>query len=212
MRVGAWPISTATAYMGRSWVDIRPHREENQRTQCRIHLLTDSRDVSDTLSRALQGRPVACVQHCDLWQRVLTQKYNISRVTWVRAHLSWDEAQLRNIPRAHWFLNSEADGQATSGCNSHVEDPGALALYQYRSTRIRQWQQYLLRLYKLFRVLPKFGGLAPPRLQQRLRPQGPRRLPRTQRADTRCQAQHLLRHHHLTVGCSRCGCTSKARR
>ena len=39
---------------------------ELQRTQCRLHLPTDSRYVSDSLTRVLQGRTVACVQHGDL--------------------------------------------------------------------------------------------------------------------------------------------------
>ena len=71
-----------------------------QRTQCRLHLLTDSRYVADTLNRALQGRPIACIQHADLWRRILSQQ-KLTRVTLVKAHLSWDEAQLRNLPHAH---------------------------------------------------------------------------------------------------------------
>ena len=68
------------------------------------------------------------------------------------------------------------------------------------------------RVYKLYRIIPKFGGTAPPGLHSRNRPQGPRRQPRTQRTDDLWHRQHVLRHHHHTAGCSRCGRTSKAQR
>ena len=112
----------------------------------------------------------------------------------------------------HWHLNQEADTQATAGCRCHVDDPGAVALHHYRSLCIRRWQQHLLRVYKLYRIIPKFGGAAPPGLHSRHRPQGPRRQPRTQRTDDLWHRQHVLRHHHHTAGCSRCGRTSKAQR
>ena len=85
-------------------------------------------------------------------------------------------------------------------------------MHQYRSVIIRRWQQHLVRIYKHYRLLPKFGGTAPPGLQPRQRPQGPARQPRTQRTDAMWQGQHVLRHHHHTAGCSRCGRSSKAQR
>ena len=77
---------------------------------------------------------------------------------------------------------------------------------------IRQWQQYLIRAYKLFRLLPKFGGPATAGLQRRHRAPGPSNLPRTDRTDAHWEGHHRLRHHHNTAGCSRCGRISKARR
>ena len=139
-RCGSWTTSDRPARGGYGNFHVV------QTAQCRLHLLTDSPYVSDTLNRALQGRPVSCIQHGDLWHRILTQRHKLPRVTWVKAHLTWDEAQLRNIPRAHWSFNCEADLQATAGCLAHDEDPGALVLYQYRCSALRQWQQYLIRI------------------------------------------------------------------
>ena len=102
--------------------------------------------------------------------------------------------------------------QATAGCHGHIDDPGAVVLYHFRSMLIRQWQQHLLRVYKLYRILPKFGGTVPPGLHSRNRPQGPKRQPRSQRTDAYWHSQHVLRHHHHTAGCSRCGRTSRAQR
>ena len=186
--------------------------EAVQRARTCLHVITDSKYVCHTLQTALQGRSPSCVQHSDLWSRILSQLHKIVAVTWVKAHLTWDEAQPRGIQFTHWQLNQEADLQATAGCCSHGEDPGAVALYHYRSLCIRRWQHHLLRVYKLYRLLPKFGGGAPPGLQGRHRPQGPARQPRKQRTDDHWNRQHVLRYHHHTAGCSRCGRTSKAQR
>ena len=177
-----------------------------------IHLLTDSRYVADRLRQLLLGVTVHSLQHGDLWQRILSQRAKLVDVTWVKAHLDWDEANHRGIPYEHWYLNQQADELATQGCLSHQEDPGSLALYRYRRYHIERWQKYLVRVYTLYRALPVFGGVAPAGLQTRLRAEGPRPLARRIRTNRHWQSQHQLRHHFHTAGCERCGRSSCARR
>ena len=94
----------------------------------------------------------------------------------------------------------------------HVEDPGALTLFQYRARIVQCWQAYLVRVYTLYRLLPKFRGVVAPGLHPRVRPQGAAPLPRPIRTDLRWQAQHDLTQGVQGDACLRCGRVSRAQR
>ena len=111
-----------------------------------------------------------------------------------------------------WRLNNEADRAATSGMDMHTEDPGSLALFQYRSRIVRLWQAHLVRLYMRFRMLPKFRGIVAPGLHTRRRPQTAPHMARSVRTDLRWQAQHVLSHCAQGAACVRCGRVTRALR
>ena len=116
-------------------------------------------------------------------------------VTWIKAHLTLDEALGRGYTADDWLLNEGAGAAATRGIAMHLDDPGALVLFQYRVARVVLWQTYLLRLYIRYRSLPKFVGAVLPGVHQRNRPQGAANLPRTVRTDLHWKARHAITTH-----------------
>ena len=169
---------------------------------CRIHIYTDSKYVATTLEKIIGGT-VPHGRHQDLWNIIWGAKAKLSQVTWVKAHLSEEQAVASGIDRQAWDLNRIADQQATLGVRAHTEDPGAWALYQYRAHQIREWQQHLVKVYTKMRT-------SGPAKQQvvgftaRRRPLGPVAMPRTQRTDSLWERQHLLIRHPKGTACIRC--------
>ena len=77
-----------------------------------LSLVTDSRYAHDRIQFFLKGhRPQGA--HEDLWSVVYEKRHIIAGVSWVKAHLSLEDAQARGIPEEHWRLNAKADGGAT---------------------------------------------------------------------------------------------------
>ena len=161
----------------------------------RVHILTDSRYVADRLRLFLDTRVIGQGQHADLWSVIFGHSVRLAGVTWIKAHLTLEEALGRGYTADDWRLNEGADAAATRGVAMHHEDPGALVLFQYRVARVVLWQTYLLRLYIRYRSLPKFVGAVLPGLHPRSRPQGAPNLPRTVRTDLRWKARHAITTH-----------------
>ena len=96
----------------------------------RVHIISDSRYVSDRLQMLLHTDALPQGQHSDLWSIIVAQRAKLAGVTWVKAHLSLAEARTRGYSDEEWRLNDGADAAATRGLAMHQEDPGALALFQ----------------------------------------------------------------------------------
>ena len=178
----------------------------------RLHILSDSRYVSDRLHTILQTQTLPPGQHSDLWSAIFAFRHKLHAITWVKAHLTLEEALGRGISAEDWRLNHQADLAATRGIGMHTEDPGALILFQHRSRIVKLWQAHLVRLYMRYRTLPKFHGSVAPGLHTRTRAQGATHMPRCVRTDLRWQAMHAITHCDQGDACVRCGRISRARR
>ena len=106
-------------------------------------MVTDSRYVHDTVLKIKAG--TAPSVHTKIsGTYIASHKDKLVSITWVKAHLEWEQAEARGISREHWTLNQKADEAATRGLTMHTEDPGAIALYLYRIRLIQDWQKHLL--------------------------------------------------------------------
>mgnify|MGYP005623427427 CR=1 FL=1 len=132
-------------------------------------------------------------------------------MTWVKAHLTQEQAKLRGIDPSHWDLNRQADLRATEGLQKHTEDPGAWVLREWGIRGVAEWQQHLVKIYLQVR---KAGlqGPSPAGITPRLRPSGPRRAPRKTRTDEQWHKQHAIAKHKAGDACLRCGKTTVATR
>ena len=87
----------------------------------RLHILTDSKYVAITLDKVKEGiRPQGKRQ--DIWTKVWEHKDRLARVTWVKAHLSQEQAKEKAIPH-------ESGHPGGHGVQAHTEDPSAWALW-----------------------------------------------------------------------------------
>ena len=109
---GAVPGPAQTAQRG----EVTALFEAVQRLHTRMHVVIDSKYVCHTLQRALQGRTPVCLHHGDLWSRIFSQIHKIVEVTWVKAHILWDEAQPRGIQHTHTHT---LVSQPRGGCMRH---------------------------------------------------------------------------------------------
>lgn len=107
-------------------------------------LMSDSQYVERGARALLRGVRISG-KLGDLWTVRPSGIHKVAGVTWVKAHLMEAKLAARGIPRSHWALKREAEAQATFGVRSHVEVPGARALWTYRGRRSAEWQRYLLR-------------------------------------------------------------------
>ena len=112
----------------------------------KIHLYADSRYVANALQRFIGGTPPQGKRQ-DLWNLIWSARAKLAQVTWMKAHLTEDQAATRGISRTAWALNRLADQQATLGVGSHTEDPSAWALYELQALHIRESQQHLIKVY-----------------------------------------------------------------
>ena len=175
-----------------------------------IHILTDSKYVANTLERmAKGGHPKG--RHADLWNIIWGLKAKLEQVTWVKAHLTKEQAKLRGICPKHWELNRQADLRATEGLQKHTEDPGAWTLREWGIRRVAEWQKHLVKIYLQVR---KAGlqGPSPSGITRRFRPLGPRPAPRKTRTDGQWQKHHVIAKHKGGDACLRCGRTTVAAR
>ena len=82
--------------------------------QGRLHIVTDSKYVAGGITKVLAGAKLRG-KHQDLWDAIGRFQDRIQGVTWVKAHLTWEEARARGIDREHWDLNRRADIEAGEG-------------------------------------------------------------------------------------------------
>ena len=148
-------------------------------------------------------------KHQDLWDAIGLVQGRIQGVTWVKAHLTWEEAKARGIAREHWDLNRRADIEAGKGVDSHIEDPGHWALWGHQLAQVREWQQTLVKIYTQVRDLGIVGP-SPKGVAERTRGAGPKRLPKPQRTDSKSEGNRQTQGD--TTGCVSCGRTSRAKR
>ena len=178
--------------------------------QGRLHILTDSKYVTVNLTKVIKGeKPKG--KHADLWDGIWRLKERIEAVTWVKAHLKWEEAEGRGIPKEHWDLNRLADIEAGKGVEMHTEDPGHWALWAFQLDQVRRQQQGLVRTYTQIRELG-IQGPSPQGLTTRSKGNGPTRLPRGLRTEAKWEGKHMLQGHNSTIGCLSCGRTTRAKR
>ena len=178
--------------------------------QGRLHILTDSKYVTINLTKVIKGeKPKG--KHADLWDGIWKLKGRIEAVTWVKAHLKWEEAEVRGIPQEHWDLNRLADIEAGKGVEMHTEDPGHWALWDMQLAQVRRQQQDLVRTYTQIRELG-IQGPSPQGLTIRRKANGPARLPRGLRTEAKWEGKHRLQEHNFTIGCLSCGRTTRAKR
>ena len=95
-----------------------------------IHILTDSKYVANTLQRMAKGG-LPKGKHTDLWNIIWGLKKKLEKVTWVKAHLTLEQAKLRGIEPTHWDLTRQADLRATESLQRHIEDLGAWAFREW---------------------------------------------------------------------------------
>ena len=92
-----------------------------------VKVWTDSRYVCSGI-RYLDLGVVPPFAHRDLWERALRAwRPGVSSAAWVKAHLEWDVAERRGIPRHAWEGNCRADELAGRGAAQHEVDPAVAA-------------------------------------------------------------------------------------
>ena len=92
-----------------------------------VKVWTDSRFVCSGV-RYLDLGLVPPFAHRDLWERALRAwRPGVSSAAWVKAHLEWDEAESRGIPRHAWEGNRRADALAGNGAALHEVEPAVAA-------------------------------------------------------------------------------------
>ena len=91
----------------------------------KLHIFTDSKHIAITLNKVKQGKQPKG-KHQDLWTKVWEHRNRLDGVTWVKAHLTREEAEKRGIPQFHWELNKRADIQAGMGSRPirRTQEPG----------------------------------------------------------------------------------------
>jgi len=217
-----WGYSSNDASLGSGHGAVKGHHQTAQRGevlgvlhavaqgQGSLHIVTDSKYVAGQITKLLGGVKLQG-KHQDLWDAIGRLQERIQGVTWVKAHLTWEEAKARSIDREHWDLNRRADTEAGKVVDAHVEDPGHWALWGHQLLLVREWQQTLVRIYTQVRELGIVGP-SPKGVTERTRGAGPKRPPRTHRTDTKWEGNHCLQGFGSTMGCVSCGRTSCAKR
>ena len=74
-------------------------------TDCTMHVVTDSQYVAKTIEELWDTPDRPWMKHGDLWGFIWERIKRIAGVTWVKAHLTWDEAEQKGIREDDWMLN-----------------------------------------------------------------------------------------------------------
>jgi hypothetical protein len=75
-------------------------------------------------------------EHQDLWFRVARRIRQVQETTWIKAHLTLEQALARGMMREHWAGNNEVDRLAKLGAQAHVEQTDRLAIVQRERERL----------------------------------------------------------------------------
>ena len=90
------------------------------RTENKLHIVTDSQYVKDTIETIWGDPKPYWGKHGDLWNFVTERRDRIAEVTWIKSHMTRHQAREKGFPENHWELNDRADRLATKGANEHI--------------------------------------------------------------------------------------------
>ena len=92
----------------------------------RVWLITDSRYVCD---RLLEGgsRRATGQAHLDLWEQIDALAHKLGHVSWVKAHLTWEQASVAGFTALEWGGSQMADILARAGVDLHEDPPTVVA-------------------------------------------------------------------------------------
>ena len=99
--------------------EVNAVAEAAVRARSRLHIVTDSQYVKDTIHN-IRGDPKPYWgKHGDLWTFVTDHKHRIYEVTWLKSHMTKKAGRKKGFPMEKWELNDRADRQATQGAKAH---------------------------------------------------------------------------------------------
>ena len=114
-----------------------------------VRVWTDSMFVVRGAKHLQAGR-VPPMHHQDLWQRASKAWCRgVSEVRWVKAHLSWPDAQARGIAWQAWAGNQRADELAGQGAAQHAPPTADVARVRQAvsdTEKVQSWMAEALRL------------------------------------------------------------------
>ena len=114
-------------------------------------------------------------EHTDLWKRAAdVWLAGRTEVRWVKAHLTWEQAQARGFTYEEWAGNRKADEMACAGASEHAIDPGVAARVYAAHSKTERAQRWMAKALCLAadRGPPRRGPTRRTRSDRRAR--GPR--------------------------------------
>ena len=128
-----------------------------------VKVWTDSRYVCSA-ARYLEAGVRPPFAHRDLWERACRAwRPGVSSAAWMKAHLSWEEASERGIPRHAWEGNRRTDELAGRGAAVHAvaaDGTDRVVLAEDTMDRAQHW---------MLEALPLVAEGDPPRPRRRRR-------------------------------------------